>query len=93
MVLEKQLRVLHPDPQAAGRERISLDLARAFETSKPTPSDRLPPTMSHLLILLILSNSDIVTFTGDQAFRSMSLWGPFSFKPPHSIKPDLGRWK
>jgi hypothetical protein len=47
MVLEKELRVLHLDWQAAGRE--TPDLARAFETSKPTPSDILPPTRTYLL--------------------------------------------
>jgi hypothetical protein len=41
----------HPDPQAAGRERISLDLARAFETSKPTTGNILPPTRPHFLTL------------------------------------------
>ena len=50
VVLEKQLRVLYPDPQTTGTE--TLGLARTSETSKPAPSDRLlPPTKSHLLIL------------------------------------------
>jgi hypothetical protein len=48
MVLEKELRVLHPEPPA---QRETLDLAWASETSKPTLSDTLPPTRPHLLIL------------------------------------------
>jgi hypothetical protein len=38
-----------------GQKKI-LDLAWAFETSKTTPSDTLPPTRPHLLTLVILSN-------------------------------------
>ena len=34
------------------RKREKLDLAWAFETSKPNPSDTLLPTVPHLLILL-----------------------------------------
>ena len=40
--------------QPTGREQ---DWSWAFETSKPTLSDILPPTRPHLLILLILSKS------------------------------------
>jgi hypothetical protein len=35
------------------RERERMQLVWAFETSKPTPSDTLPPTRPHLIILLI----------------------------------------
>jgi hypothetical protein len=48
-VLEKELRVLHPDEQVAGRENAMLDLARASESSKLTLSDTLLPIMLHLL--------------------------------------------
>jgi hypothetical protein len=47
MVLEGQLRVLHADPQTAGRQKET----GLFETSKPVPSVTLPPTRPHLLIL------------------------------------------
>lgn len=40
-------------------DRDRLGLSWAFETLKPIPSDTLPPTSPHLLILLILSNSSI----------------------------------
>ena len=50
MVLEKALRVLHPDLQAAGRE--SDTGPGSVETSKPTASDTLPPTRPRLPILL-----------------------------------------
>lgn len=52
MVLEKLLRALCPDLQA-GSQREGLDLAWAFETSKPIRSDILQPTRPLLLILLI----------------------------------------
>lgn len=45
--LETELRVLHLDPQAAGRE--TLDLAWTLETSKPTHGDVLPPRRPHPL--------------------------------------------
>ena len=47
MVLEKELRVLQLDLQAT--RRVTLGLAWAFETLKPTSSDILPTTRSHLL--------------------------------------------
>jgi hypothetical protein len=59
MVLEKESRVLHPDPQ------MHLE-ARPFQTSKPTPSDTLPPSRPQLLIVPLL----------------MSECRPFSFKMP-----------
>ena len=49
-VLEKELRALHLDLQAAGRERLWA-WNGLFETSKPILSDILPPTRPHLLIL------------------------------------------
>lgn len=44
---------LHPDPQAAGREkdRQTLGLVWAFKTSRPIHSDTPPPTRTHLQIL------------------------------------------
>ena len=38
----------------------TLSLAWAFETTNPTPSDTLPPTKPHLLILLIISKDSIL---------------------------------
>ena len=40
-------KLLYLDLWAAGR--VTLDLVRAFETSKPTPTDTLPSTQPHLL--------------------------------------------
>ena len=48
IVLEKKLRVLYSDLQAAGRE--TLELAWASKTLKPTPRDTLPPTRPRLLM-------------------------------------------
>ena len=48
---DRNKRLLHLDAQAAGRQRETLGLAWAFETSKPTLSDTLPPARPHLLIL------------------------------------------
>jgi hypothetical protein len=50
MVLERELKVLHPDSQAAGK-RETPGLGWVFQISKPTPSDILPPTRPHLLVL------------------------------------------
>jgi hypothetical protein len=47
MVLEKELRILQVYPQVEERERVTLGLAGAYETSKPTLSDTLPPTRPH----------------------------------------------
>ena len=52
-----------------------LSLAWAFEPSKPTPSDTLPPTRPCLLILLILRDPLV-------NFQIYELIGPFSFKLP-----------
>jgi hypothetical protein len=47
MVLERKLRVPQPNPQA--RKRETLELAWAFKTPKPAPSDRLPQIRPHPL--------------------------------------------
>jgi hypothetical protein len=47
MVLEKKMRVLHLDLQAAAGE--TLGLPWALETSKFMPSDTVPLTRPHLL--------------------------------------------
>jgi hypothetical protein len=44
----EELRVLYQDPQVAGEP---LGLAWASKTLKAHPSDTLPPTRSHFLIL------------------------------------------
>ena len=81
MVLEEP-RALHPHPQAAGRERETLGLAWAFETSNPTPSDILPPIRPHLLQQGHTPiPPQVVPLPNDQAFKYMSLWGPFLLKP------------
>jgi hypothetical protein len=47
MVLEKLLRVLHLDLE--GSSSNSLGSRKRMETSKPNPSDTLPPTRPRLL--------------------------------------------
>ena len=74
MLLEKELRILHLDPQAAGRERHWAWLGLQ-KTSKPTPSDTLLPTRSYLLFF------QIMPLPGNQSSKYISLWGQFSFKP------------
>jgi hypothetical protein len=69
MVSEKELIVLHLNSQSV--ERDQLGLACAFETAKPTPNDKHPPTRSFLLI---------VQFPGDHAFTFMNLWRTLLFK-------------
>ena len=60
VVLEKELRVLHWDPQAAEGDCVPT-LGMAF-SNKASPT----PTRSHLLI---------VPLPMDQAFKHMRLWG------------------
>ena len=73
MMLEKEPRVLHLDWQAEGKERVILGLALAFETSKHTSSDTTRP---HLPSRPYLPTVPL----------PVSLWEPFSFKPPYSLR-------
>ena len=50
MVL-KELRVLHPDLEIAGRRKRATGPDLDFWISKPSPSDTLPPTRPHFLVL------------------------------------------
>jgi hypothetical protein len=68
MVLEKELRVLHLDWQAAGRESGTGPGLSFWSLKAHPPSDTLPPSRPHVLIVLL----------------PMSLWGPFSLKPSHT---------
>jgi hypothetical protein len=87
---------------AGSRKRQILGLAWAFEISKPTPSDTLPPTRHTSPNKATPAPSKVSPTTkhghstqpskvaplpDDQTFKSMSLWGPFFFKPPH-----VGAW-
>jgi hypothetical protein len=77
MVLEKELRVLHLDLQAPGRER---ELAWVSETSITTQqwhtsSNKATPIQTRLHLV-------IVPLPMDQVFKQMSLWGPFLVKLP-----------
>lgn len=58
-----------------GRDRERLGMAQAFETQSPFP-------VPHLLPQAIPNNPSQTIPTGDQAFKHMSLWGLFPFKPP-----------
>ena len=52
LVLEKELRVLHPDPQAAGRDSEPLwARLELLGPLSPPSSDTLPLTRPHLLIV------------------------------------------
>lgn len=68
--------------------RANSKLCESFETLKPATSDILPPARWHLIFSTQLS-------TGDQVFKRMSLYQPFSFKSPewgwhllHSVPPQ-----
>jgi hypothetical protein len=55
-----------------------------FETSKLTPNDdTLPPTKPHSNKATLPNPSQTVPTTGNQAFKHITLWRPFSFKPPY----------
>lgn len=75
MVLEKELRGLHLNLPAVGRDNAIPGLTGASETSKVTPKDTLPPTTPHLLQQGHTS----------QWHHSLSLWGHFSFKLPQCV--------
>jgi hypothetical protein len=64
--------------EGGGREGLGLGLAKSSESLKPTPSDTLLPTRPHLLNLYVMLLSN------DQAFKNISLWGEFLYKPPRS---------
>lgn len=55
-----------------------------FEILKPTPSDQLPPTRPHFLILLNSTTPGDHIVRSDQIVKSMSLLEPLSFKPAQS---------
>lgn len=63
------MRVLRPDPQAAGGD-----------TSKPTPSDSFPPTRPHLLHLLSWCPP-----SDDRAFKYESVGDIRTAKPPQQV--------
>jgi hypothetical protein len=73
MVLE-EVRVLHLDPQAAERERATWPGLNFLKLQSPPPSDTLPPTRSHGLIMPL---------PGDQTFKSMSLGERHSYSNYH----------
>jgi hypothetical protein len=60
-----------------------------FETSKFIPNNTLPPTRSHLQILLILSNNATPWYL---RIKYMSLWGPFKAQQIHSCFPKIGKY-
>ena len=57
-----------------------------WDPQSPAPSDTLPPTKSHLPIILILSKSSTPWLL---SIQMMTLWGPFLIKH-HS--EELERW-
>lgn len=85
MVLEKELRILHLDLQVAGSERRLPGLSMWNPKACPhwhTSSNEATP----------LHVCQVVPLPGDhdQAFKYMSLWGPFLSKPhnPHLWLPS-----
>jgi hypothetical protein len=85
-VLEKELRVLHLDLQAAGRESDWAWL-EYLSPQSPPPTAVLPPTRPHLLQQgHTYSNKATPTPTKPYFLRvplSVNLWRPFLFKPLH----------
>ena len=59
------------------RERDWLGLVLTLETS-------IPPAMAHYL-QQSQTTILIASLPGDQALESLSLWGPFLFKPPDYV--------
>ena len=59
-------------------ERERLGLTRASGNSKPMPRNTPSPTRPRLLIL-----PQTVPLPGNQTFKHMSLWGPFSVRRQH----------
>lgn len=77
---------LHPDQEAARRERKTLDLTWNFETSKISASDRLPLRLPHLL----QQNHNPKSFSSSSTPRSLSSQiterkRPFLFRPPQDL--------
>ena len=81
---KKLLRVLHLDQQAAGSKRYwvwfgllrpqsPLQVTNLFQQGHINVSKFTPP-----------NSSQEVSFIDDQAFKHMTLWGPFLFKPPQA---------
>jgi hypothetical protein len=64
MVIEKELRIVHPDPKAAGEG--TLGLAGAYSSSKLAPSGTLSLTRLHLLAvpLPVAKHSNTLIFGG-----------------------------
>jgi hypothetical protein len=64
------------------RER-EMGITWAFETTKPSTNDSLLQ-QSHIYLTFILSQSLNSSIIFDQPLKYMNLWGPLSFKVPHS---------
>ena len=76
MVLQKELRVLCLDPQAAEGDCVHTGYILSIGDLKVHPhNDTLPPTKTHLLI---------VPLPMGQAFKHMSLWAML-FKRPQYV--------
>jgi hypothetical protein len=74
IMMEKELKVLHLDLQTGWRRLFYTGHSLSIGDLKAHPhSDTLSLTRSHLLI---------VPLPISQAFKHMSLLGPFLFKPP-----------
>jgi len=72
-----ELRVLHLDTKAAGKERPGLSVWQpiAHPPQWHTSFNKATPP----------NPSQVLPLSNDQAFKYMRLWGPFVFKPPQGL--------
>jgi hypothetical protein len=78
----EELRALHLDPQAAGKERYWVWLEH-LRPQSPLSSDTLPATRPPFSNKATPPNPcQVVPLPNDQSFKYMSLWWPFFFNPP-----------
>ena len=74
MVLERYLRVLRLEWQAAGRDSELLGLAGASKTSRPTPSETLSLKRQHTIQKATLSNSATSSGPTGAIFIQTTTW-------------------
>jgi hypothetical protein len=72
---------------ALGAEYFHVETTTAIlrQTANWSGVDFEVPKGTHLSTRphLLMKPSQVVPLTGNQAFKHIVLWGPFSFKPPH----------
>lgn len=88
MVLEKCLRVIYSESQAAERERLWDWFVLLKFKILPPVTHFLQPDPTYSIKIIPSSVSQIVPLPDDQTLKSMSLWGPFLFQPPQKGSSD-----